>query len=209
MKWALLDYWRRRAASGAMTKIDGASLSDAQTPVPSAGGFELTSHIKEVDRETYDTLLHGTTKERVDMADEPSASRTLDIIRQGGSMSLLTVRQRLNETLTAIEGGEFGEAYGRLSEAQQYLAPLATAERAFCVAAGSYVIRAAELETGMVMSQVGPVTSVERADCNHDACPGHFMVKIEGMDQPVLMEGDSNIYIERDKPEPNAPEATD
>jgi hypothetical protein len=197
-----------------MTKIDGASLNVAQTPVPSAGGFELTSHVKEVDRGAYENLLYGTTNERVDMTDEPSAARTLDIIRQGGSMSLLTVRQRLNEGLTMLDGGEFGEAYGRISEAQQYLAPLANAERAFCVAAGSYVIRAAELETGMVMSQVGPITSVERADCNHDACPGHFMVKIEGMDQAIMMEGDSNIYIERDKPEtqhanPSEPETND
>jgi hypothetical protein len=213
MKWALLDYWRRRAASGAMTKkIDGESLSDAQTPAPTDGGYTATPmedgfEMTISDPETYSAFLQGTTNERTEMTDEPSAAKTLDSIRTGGGNSLITVRQRLAEALHALDCGEFQLAHGRISEAVAFLGPLASAERAFCVAASSFVIRAAEIEPGMVMAQVGPVTSVERSPCGHEECPGHFLIKIEQMEEPVMIDGDTCIYIERDEPsgpEPNA-----
>lgn len=131
-----------------------------------------------------------------DMTDQPSAAKQLDAIRNGGSNMLLTIRQRINEATKAMEDGEFVAAQTRLTEALHCIGPLAGAQQYLAIASNARMIRASDIEAGMTMTQVGEVTEVNEASCDHETCPGHFLVTVSGYDDPILLNGDYNVYVE-------------
>jgi cellobiose-specific phosphotransferase system component IIA len=127
--------------------------------------------------------------------DTPSAARTLDAIRNGGGTLVLSTRQRINEAVKALDDGDFAEALRRLHEAQQTISPLANAQAYIAIADSGRMVRASDLEVGMVMSQLGEITEIAQATCEHSDCPGHFVVTV-GDNSPVVLDGDTTIYVE-------------
>lgn len=159
-----------------------------------------------LDTETYDALIWGSAESGGTVAVagshdirgsdmDKTAAAQLDNIRQGAQNLILTVRHRINETLTALEEGEFVNALQRIDEARATLVQLSHAQAYLGVAHAARIIRARELETGMRLSQIGEITEIESVACGHENCPGHFRVKIADSD-PLSLEGDTTLYVE-------------
>lgn len=130
-----------------------------------------------------------------DMTDQPSAARQLDAIRNGSANMLLTIRHRINEATKALDDGEFTSAQQRLQEALQCIGPLAHSQAYLAIADTSRMIRAAGLESGMTMTGVGEITEVSTVECEHEDCPGHYVVTVAGFEQPVVLDGDNAVYV--------------
>lgn len=176
------------------------------TPMPlniaGAQSFHIETKVTEVTRETYDALLYGlptpdtTDTGGIDMAEESSAAKMLDSIRGGGQSVLLSVRQRIGEAVAALESGDFLAAAARLNECSNLITPLASAQHHLSLADGAYLIRAKQLEAGMTISRIGRIESIDRDACDHESCQGHYLVHIENNEAQVLLDGDTNIYVE-------------
>lgn len=97
---------------------------------------------------------------------------TLSQITSGGEVLSALARGRLAEAMDALEHGDYQAAWERCQEAVAKISPLAAAQGAIASMAGHMVIRAANIQRGMLLyGAPGEVAEVEHAET---ACPrGH------------------------------------
>lgn len=90
----------------------------------------------------------------------------LDQIRSGGNTLVLVTLERLSEAVDEVRRGHFAKAQERCNEAMGKLHALAHAEECMSGLAGAFIIRALNLEEGMILHNLGAVTSkrVEEID---------------------------------------------
>lgn len=190
--------WRglRRDSGGRGRTAAQVRSNDSPTVASVVGGdFELFSITTQIDAETYDALLFGRDTEGRDMTDQPSAAGSLDAIRNGAGNMLVTIRQRINEAVTAFDEGDFALGQQRLDEARACAQPLANAQTYLAVADTGRIVRARDLEAGMMMTKIGEITEVVKGECDHESCPGHFLIHVGGH-EPILLDGDTTIYVD-------------
>jgi hypothetical protein len=115
------------------------------------------------------------------MEDMKSAASTLDAIREGGVQLILAARDRLAEIEEALDQGRFTDAYERAQELMGRLGPLAAAQANVAAYKRTYIVRAADVEVGMVLKGFGEVESKETEitpcvgnDHEHVAVTLHF-----------------------------------
>jgi hypothetical protein len=97
-------------------------------------------------------------------APERSASLTLDQIREGGQSLVLLCQTRMADLSEAIREGRFHDAMGHLQEIGAKLTALAQAENALGSLAESFIIRAEQIEEGMILRGMGTVATVRREE---------------------------------------------
>jgi hypothetical protein len=136
------------------------------------------------------------------MTDEPNASATLDKIRVGGQQLMLMVQRRLIEAQEELAKGDFTSAFGRVQEAGASLGPLVAAQQHMGFAADAYMVRANELEIGMVLSLIGEVESIECADESGCACGNCEHVKVVVGGQELHFVATQQLFVDRDAEQP-------
>ncbi len=95
-------------------------------------------------------------------------SKTLDNIRAGGQKLLATARTRITEVQQALDEGRFALAQERCGDLYGKLNSLADAERGLGALAATSIIRAEDVQVGMVIS-TGKITDV---DIDRQHCVG-------------------------------------
>lgn len=124
-----------------------------------------------------------------------SASETLHHIERGGHHLLMVTRRRIGAFLDELDKGEFRSAMEELDGARASLLPLAQAEATMAIASTSSLVPVRDLRPGMVLTDVGEITSVEAQDqCGNQRCSGHVQIIVG--EQPVQLDADAEVYIE-------------
>lgn len=131
--------------------------------------------------------------------EEMTAAETLDLIREGGTRVLMLAVQRLEECQSALSGGHFDRALTRCQEAQGCILQLAQAQNSLGMYGRNvYLVRAAELEEGMNLCQMGVVTekSIESAPLANSFHQAQIVtVKLDGTEEAVQFEGDKQLLV--------------
>jgi hypothetical protein len=119
-------------------------------------------------------------------------------ITQGAQHLVVIARQRVAQMLDALDAGDFRRAIQHLNEAESLLTPLATAQQYIAIADGNRLVRASELEVGMVLTQVGQIESVDK-DAQCTGCGNHhILVKVGGIDNELSFHRDQELYVVRE-----------
>lgn len=110
-------------------------------------------------------------------------SVTLDNIRTGGQKMLATARTRLAEVEEALNEGRFVLAKNHCYDLYGKLNTLADAETSLGVLATTSIVRAEDVEVGMLIG-AGPVTDVDvdRHQCHGGGDHEHVIVTLEWED---------------------------
>lgn len=127
---------------------------------------------------------------------DSKAVATLDQIAQGGQVLVALAQGRLAEAKDALDHGDFDRALDRLNEAAAKIQPLAFAQNNIGRFNGSMVVRARDLQEGMVLMGMGEVKRVdfEVPDCGS---PEHVAVAVDfesGAQQ--VWHADSELLLE-------------
>ena len=131
---------------------------------------------------------------------ERSPATTIDQISDGARQLLLVARQRLADIDTAIQEGQFAEAFGRAQELIGKLQPLAQAETYVGCFASSFIVRANDVQEGMVLHSFGRVTNVNRREHPNpggDAPCIHVTLTCEEADEPIEYQADTELLALR------------
>lgn len=96
-----------------------------------------------------------------------SPYKTLDTVAKAGVVLVAVAMERLREAEEALLQGRFDDAYDRSQELVAKIAPLAHAETHIGALDGAKVVRAGDIEVGMVVLQRGEVIDRET---NDEAC---------------------------------------
>jgi hypothetical protein len=120
----------------------------------------------------------------------PSPARTFDQIRDGAAQILVVARQRLADCELAITEGRFSDAHDRAQELLARLGPLASAETYLGGFDDSFIVRASDVEEGMLLKGWGRVTGKQ---IEHKGTPGaecvHVLLRFEdGEDRELHAE---------------------
>ncbi len=117
---------------------------------------------------------------------------------EGGSRQLLSVaRRRIGQALDSLDEGDFASANGYLQQAFQTLSPLAQAQSSISFAATADLVKAQDIEEGMVVVGHGAVERVEITPSCGESCPGHVMVETAGY--VLKYHADTEVYVERQR----------
>lgn len=133
--------------------------------------------------------------------EEKTAAHTLDQIREGGSALLALLTRRTGELETKISEGDFEGAETVAAEIHMKLKVLGYCQNQLGSLGRVAVMRAAELQEGMVLRGLGTITSLER---NEVACVGsehkHTLVavKLGDAEEAVNFDGDQEVYVARE-----------
>lgn len=137
-------------------------------------------------------------------SERTTAADKLDLIRDGATQLVLAAQRRIQEASELLTEGRFSEAFQRLQEASGRVGPLASAEDHIATWGKSYLLRAHEVEEGMVLRHWGRVIAVEHdeQDCAGAERP-HVAVKLkfEGHTddaEPHVMPGDAEVLAVRE-----------
>lgn len=128
---------------------------------------------------------------------DPLTERLLSIT-QGAQHLVVVARQRIAQTLDALDAGDFEATVQRLNEAIGVLTPVLNAQLYVAVADGNKLIRARELVDGMVLTGVGSVESVSHNEpCSHCG-DEHVRVKVAGGEHELNLHSDQELYVVRE-----------
>lgn len=116
--------------------------------------------------------------------ENPTASETLERITEGARTLILSTLERLRDAETAVQEGRFREAYHRIQEAAGRVGPLAQAEDGIASVSASYIVRASDIEEGMVLSTWGKVVACERVDIPNPGGPQHTHIRLTVEEPP-------------------------
>lgn len=107
-----------------------------------------------------------------DHKDQPkSAAQTLDRVRQGGNLLIVTAHQRLGEVKVALEHGDFRLAMNLIASLQEKCAMLAQAEVALGQFSKAHIVKCVDIEAGMVLPEIGEVQEVDVCGaCGDENC---------------------------------------
>lgn len=132
---------------------------------------------------------------------DASAAEALDRIRDGGSYVVGLVIERLNDAIDLTKKGDFGGAVIRASEAHARLTSLNTAQKHL----GDFdrdqkIIRAMDVETGMVLYQWGRVEAInyEEEAAGLDDVLVHIMLDT-GEQKKVFGQAELVVVLEQDE----------
>lgn len=131
----------------------------------------------------------------------PSANRTLDQIRDGGQALVIICQARLNDCNQAITEGRFYQALGHTQEIAQKLQVLAQAENALGALAESFIIRAEQIEEGMVLRGMGTVATVRREEVpvpGDDPCV-HIHITFDGEHDDAEVNAATEVVVAREE----------
>ncbi len=121
------------------------------------------------------------------------AQRQLDAIRAGGQRVVMLIRQEIGSALNALEEGDFTKLVEKLSRANSWGATLANAQQYIAIAHGSKLVLAADVEVGMVLTDVGEVSDVTIEDCASRHCRRHIEIKVG--EHELRFSGDQEVYV--------------
>jgi hypothetical protein len=130
---------------------------------------------------------------KMDHLHADGASRALDAIRSGGEHLLVTIRQRMVLIYDCIDEGDFHTALSYAGDIQSSLASLASAQTYIAIADGSRLIKAADVEVGMTVVNVGEVTDVSVEDCPNERCKRHVTLKVG--EHEMAFRGEQEVYV--------------
>jgi hypothetical protein len=130
---------------------------------------------------------------------EKTAAHALDQIREGGTQLVSVVLERLEDVRQAVAEGRFEDADVRARELIGRLTALSEAQRQLGTFGQSYVVRARDLQEGVVLMQWGVVTNVEREAVPVPGDDPHLHVHItcEGIEEPRTVHGDQEMIALR------------
>lgn len=139
--------------------------------------------------------------DRQDPFQDASAAEALDRIRDGGSYVVGLVIERLNDAIDLTKKGDFNGAVIRASEAHARLTSLNTAQKHL----GDFdrdqkIIRAMDVETGMVLYQWGRVEDVnyEEEAAGLDDVLVHILLDT-GEQKKVFGQAELVVVLEQDE----------
>lgn len=124
-----------------------------------------------------------------------TAAEALDQIRVGGGHLLLTAHRHLNETRDALNSGQFTKAVEACNGLMQKVGQLAQAQAAMGLLADNSLVRVGDLEEGMIVPGVGPITDVGPCpNCGKDSC---HMVSFTVAGQAMALDRDIEMVVEQ------------
>lgn len=138
-------------------------------------------------------------------AHDSGAQSTLDRIEAGSHHLLTITRRRIADVLDALDEGDFRAAVQSMATAQQAMTPLANAQSYIAIAGNAELIETQELKIGMVIVDVGTVSTVEVEQCDALHCDGHVKVKIG--EHEMSFGAKQQVYVEHDAPDDAEAEA--
>jgi uncharacterized protein with PhoU and TrkA domain len=104
------------------------------------------------------------------MAEERSAAKTMDEVRDGMQAVMVIAMDRLREAEEALQAGDFARASSRITEASAKVSALTSAETQLAAFAGKTVVRGREIAEGTEIVGAGRVLSVENVSDHSDDC---------------------------------------
>lgn len=124
-----------------------------------------------------------------------SAFHTLDQIKAGGQRLVAVAMERLKDCEQAIVEGRFTDALDRVQELAARLSPLATAQAQIGTFGGSFLVRARDVECGMVLQHWGRVTGVraENKEVPGGTTHTHVHLEFEGDTENVEVNGEAEV----------------
>lgn len=128
--------------------------------------------------------------------EDDGPTRSLRAIEAGGRTLIMTTRQRIATLLDELDAGNFRKAHDTAGLIITGLQPLANAEAYMAIAGNTRLLKARELQVGLVLAGVGEITECEVTDCPAENCPGHVKFKVgthEGSS-----DGDAEFYVRVD-----------
>jgi hypothetical protein len=99
-----------------------------------------------------------------------TASETLDRIRRGGTHLILAAQRWLAETEELLDDGDFQGAMEAAAELEEKITALAVAEGSLGPVSHARIVKCRVLEVGVILTEVGEVTAIERCPCGQDHC---------------------------------------
>lgn len=123
-----------------------------------------------------------------------SAADALDQIRVGGGHLLLTAHQRINEVRDALDAGQFTKAVEACNGLMAKVGQLAQAQAAMGLLADNTLVRVGDLQDGMMIPGVGPITDIGPCpNCGSESCE-HVSFTVAG--QSMSMDRNVEMVVE-------------
>jgi hypothetical protein len=121
-----------------------------------------------------------------------TASETLDRIRRGGTHLILAAQRSLGETKALLDEGDFQAAMKAAARLHEKISALAIAEGSLASVSDARILKCSDIEVGMMLSDVGEVTSIEPCRCGQDHCD-RIVLTLD--DQSVSFPADAEIIV--------------
>lgn len=121
----------------------------------------------------------------------------LDGIRSGAETLTALAEGRILEAQEALASGNYRLALTRLDEARTKLVPVVQAINYMDFEPGTHIIRAKQLQEGMVLTGLGRIEDVDVTtdDHGHDEPCVNVIARIEDHPQPQQFGGDQEVVI--------------